>query len=432
MSVPKEDKTMYQTCDMDEFIRVSPHAVLYVFHTLIGLLTTGMKSAPYLPAKAVLCVAVYISGLVALEKKQTQSRIAETIGRVTHDALNRLTGELPTLCAQMAVGVISLITGIYQPGYIILDDTVVPKPFSRLVAGVYIDYDHTQKRHIPCHRIVVVIWTNGVIYIPIAFAFWHHRDFVRRYRTKNQIARILIYYVVRHHIPFSYLTFDNWYASKQNLRFFDKLNIRFVTRLRKNAWIIHENEKQKVQKLAKYECRYYHRLESYVRRFEVKYPRFGTGYLAIVKNDKHEEPGRTKYLFTNDLSLTNTELVLRYRSRWHIEVFFRTCKQHFGLTACQAQMMPQVILHVRMVFLAYVLTQLLMADDSISVGEMQKHLRLLHCLYLPNEDPKLVSMQGDGTLRPITLHEMISPIRTGIPGMADTQIPDIIESIKAA
>ena len=95
-------------------------------------------------------------------------------------------------------------------------------------------------------------------------------------------------------------------------------------------------------------------------------------------------------------------------------------------------MMPQVILHVRMVFLAYVLTQLLMADDSISVGEMQKHLRSLHCLYLPKEDPKLVSMQGDGTLIPITLEELISPSRTTIPSMIDVQIPDIIDSINAA
>ncbi len=423
---------MYQTCDIDGLIKVAPHAIFYIFHTFIGLLTTGAKSAPYLPVKVLLPVAVYVTGLVALERKQTQSRIAETIGHVTHDALNRLAGKLPMLCAQMAAGAVFLITGIYDTGYIILDDTVVPKPFSRFVAGTYVDYDHTQKRYVRCHRIVVVIWTNGAIYIPVAFAFWHHRDFVRRYRTKNQIARILIYYVVRHHIPFSYLTFDNWYASKQNLRFFDNLGIKFVTRLRKNAWIIHENEKQKVQKLTKYECHYYSELEAYVKSFEVKYPRFGIGSLAIVKNDKHEEPGRTKYLFTNDLSLYNKEIVLRYRSRWHVEVFFRTCKQYFGLAACQAQMMPQVILHVRMVFLAYVLTQLLMADDSISVGDMQKHLRSLHCLYQPNKAPKLVSMQEDGSLIPITLEVLINPIRTSLPSMIDVQIPDIIESINAA
>ena len=169
-----------------------------------------------------------------------------------------------------------------------------------------------------------------------------------------------------------------------------------------------------------------------MRHFQVKYPGFGIGSLAIVKNDKHEEPGKTKYLFTNDLSLTNREIVSRYRSRWHVEVFFRTCKQNFGLTACQAQMMPQVILHVRMVFLAYVLTQLLMADDSMSIGEMQKHLRSLYCLHQPKEDPKLVSMQGDGTLIPITLEKLINPSRTRIPSMMDAQIPDITESINAA
>lgn len=423
---------MYQVCDIDGLVKVSPYAVLSIFHICISLLGAGAKLAPYLSSKAVLCIAVYVSGLTVLEKKQTQSRIADTIGHITHDALNRLAGELSELYAQMATCIVSLITGIYDSGYIILDDTVVPKPFSRFVAGTYVDYDHTQRRYVRCHRIVVAIWTNGAIYIPVAFAFWHHRDFVRRYRTKNQIARILIYYVVRHHIPFSYLTFDNWYASKQNLRFFDKLGITFVTRLRNNTWIIHDNVKQKVRRLTKYECHYYHELDAYVRQFEVKYPRFGIGSLAIVKNDKHEEPGKTKYLFTNDLSLTNREFVLRYRSRWHIEIFFRTCKQYFGLAACQAQLMPQVILHVRMVFLAYNLTQLLMADDSISVGDMQKHLRSLHCLYQPNEDPKLVSMQEDGTLVPITLEEVINPIRTRIPGMMDTQVPDITEYINVA
>jgi len=164
----------------------------------------------------------------------------------------------------------------------------------------------------------------------------------------------------------------------------------------------------------------------------VDYPRFGAGYLALVKNDKHEEPGKTKYLFTNDPSLTNVEFVLRYRSRWHIEIFFRTCKQSFGLTACQAQMMPQVIFHVRMVFLAYALTQLLMADTKMSIEQMQKHLHSLHGLYLPKEEPKLVFMQEDGTLIPVTLEKLINPIRTTILNRMNLKIPTIIEFMNPA
>lgn len=423
---------MQKICDIDGLIKVSPYAVIYVFHMLIGSLVTMTSCASYLSAKSLMCLAVYVSGLTVLERKQTQSNIANTLRLVTHDALNRLANEINDIRQQMSIGIILLITSIFGSGFIILDDVIIPKPFSKWVAGVYMDYDYTQKRHIPCQRIVVVIWTNGVIYIPLAFAFWHQKGFDRRYRTKNQIARILIYWVVRHNIRFSYLTFDNWYASKQNLRFFDGLCIKFVTRLRENTWIVHDNIEKKVSQLTRYECRYYDKLNAYVRQFEVKYSRFGMGHLAIVKKDKHDEPGRTKYLFTNDTTLTNVDFVLRYRSRWHIEIFFRTCKQHFGLCACQAQMMPQVILHVRMVFLAYTLTQLLKIDKSMSMEQMQKHLRSLHCLHHPEEAPKLVSMQEDGLLTPITLEEIIEPIRTRIPNIVNTQIPDITELMNVA
>ena len=418
---------MHQVCNIDELIRISPFAVMFLFRASINLLVNGTRCASYLSSKALLCMAVYATGLTVLDKRQTQSNIAETLGYVTHDDLNRLANELKDISRRMIMELTIFIIDMLGPGFIILDDVIVPKPFSRYVAGAYMDYDYSQKRHIVCHRIVVIIWTNGTIYIPLAFAFWHDKEFVRKYRTKNQIARILVYHVVRNHIPFSYLAFDNWYASKQNLGFFSRLGIKFVTRLRKNTWVIHDDERKKVSQLTKSEYHYYSKLDVYVRRFEVRYPSFIAGHLAIVKNDKHDEPGRTKYLFTNDLSLTNMEIVLNYRSRWHIEFFFRACKQRFGLSACQAQLMPQVVLHVRMVFMTYVLTQLLMVDNSMSIEQKQKHLRSLHCLYLPGEAPKLMSMQTNGILAPVTLEELVSPIRTRLPNIMNAQMPDITE-----
>jgi hypothetical protein len=416
-------------CDLDGLIRLYPYAVIHIFYCSINLLIAGSKYVPYIPAKLILRVAVFTAGLTVLDRKQTQSNIAKTLGHVTHDDLNHLANNIKDMFQHIVMSVIPIIISVSGPGYLILDDVIIPKPFAHWMSAAYVDYDCTQKRHIVCQRIVIVIWTNGLIYIPLAFTFWHQKDFVRRYRTKNQIARILVYWVVRHNIPFSYLTFDNWYASKQNMRFFNGLGIKFVTRLRENTWIIYDDIEKKVSKLIKCECHYYGKLNAYVKRFLVKYPSFDMGYLAIVKKDKHDEPGRTKYLFTNDLSLTNTEIVLRYRSRWHIEIFFRTCKQYFGLSACQAQMMPQVIHHVRMVFLAYTLTQLLMTNKTMSMEQKQKHLRSLHCLRMSDEAPKLVSMQNDGSLIPISSEEFINPIRTWFPDTTDFQSPSIIESM---
>ena len=422
----------HQACNIEELIQISPYAVICLFRFTLSLLMGLLQWTPYVSTKVLLGVCVYIAGLTVLEKKPTQSKIARTLGNVSHDALNRLAKPVNELYQQIVVGIILLIEAVSGEGYLILDDVILPKPFCRYVAGAYMDYDSAQRRHIKCQRLVVLLWSNRFISIPVAFAFWHHRDFVKTYRTKNEIARILIYWTVCHGIGFSYLTFDNRYASKQNLRFFNRLGLRFVTRLRKNTWIIHEGKKKKVTDLNWYECHRYSALKAYVRQFDVDYPRFGTGSLALVKHDKLAEPGRTKYLFTNDLSLTNQELVGRYRSRWEIEIFFRTCKQSFALSACQAQMMPQVILHIRMVLLAYTLTQLLIGDGSMSIEQMQTYLRSLHWQKLPDQPALLVCMQADGTLIPVSLETLMEPIGTRLSELQHVQTPTIPEFMTAA
>jgi hypothetical protein len=415
-------------CNVDRLIQVAPYALVYVFQTTLGLCVTSLHWSSRCTAKTILAVAVYVAGLTALERKQTQSRMARLLGHVSHDALNRLANDLTPLYNQMVIGLLLVLESL-KPGYLILDDVLLPKPFAKLIAGVYPAYDSAQKRHVMGQRVVVLLWTNGVICVPVAFVYWHHRLFVRRYRTKNTLARILVYWAVRHHMPCRYLTFDNWYASKQNLRVFNLLGLVFVTKLRKNAIVTVESDSRSVSSFGGQGRHYYAALQAYARRFPVTYFGNHQGQLALVTHDKHPEPGRTKYLFTNDPTLTTREIVERYRSRWTIECCFRTLKQYYGLEACQAQMMPQVLLHIRMVFLAYTLTQLLMVDPNSSVEQMQTHLRSLHCLTLPNQEPQLVCQQDNGLLVPVDLDDLFTPLRTRIPALQNFSIPSIKEMI---
>jgi len=95
-------------------------------------------------------------------------------------------------------------------------------------------------------------------------------------------------------------------------------------------------------------------------------------------------------------------------------------------------MMPQVINHFRMVFLSHTLTQLLKVEKSMSMEQMQKHLRSLHSYHRPNEAAELVSMQEDGLLKPVTIDELIKPIRTMFPGVMTAQTPTITEFLNTA
>jgi hypothetical protein len=425
------NSTPRDTCNIDELVQLAPHALLFVLRASLKLFVVTLQWTSYCSSKTILSIAVYLTGLTNLETKQTQSRIARLIGHVSHDALNRLADQLEPLSDHLISGILLVLESL-TPGYLILDDVLIPKPFARYVCGAYPSYDHAQKRHVVGQRLVVLIWTNGVLCVPVAVAVWHHRDFVRRYRTKNQLARILVYWAVRHHIPCTYLTFDNWYASKQNLRFFTRLGLIFVTKLRHNAWISYDHTSHRASWLTRFDAHYYADLDAYVRQFPIEYSGFGPGRLALVKHDKHAEPDRTKYLFTNALNLTNHEFVLRYRSRWTIECFFRTCKQSFGLGACQAQMMAQVLLSMRMVFLVYTLMQLLKNDSACSLEQMQTNLRSLNCLVLPKQLPHLVWQQENGLLLPVTLEALLLPLRTRIHTLKEPTLPSLQEIMCSA
>lgn len=95
--------------------------------------------------------------------------------------------------------------------WLILDDVILPKRRSEKTEGVYWDWDYVNHKNILCIRLVVLLWTNGLIRIPVAFACYYKKnsDYLQKYqkkfRTKNQIARALVYQVVRKGLRFDYL-----------------------------------------------------------------------------------------------------------------------------------------------------------------------------------------------------------------------------------
>jgi len=421
---------MYKCCDIEALIELYPHAVICLFRIIILAFARSLGFAPQLCSSTLLALAVYMSGLTVLEKKQTQKRIAKELGKVSHDALNRLPLRMMPFYRQCAQCIIRLIFLFSSEGWLIVDDFFVPKRYANWIMGAYYHFDHTEGRCLVGHRLVVVLWTNGIIRIPIAFSMWHKKEYTTKYRSKNQIVRSLVYWVRKQNIPFAYLTFDNWYASKQNLRFFRKLEISFVTRLRKNTWLkwgdikLTTHQLSQQQNISQYH--YYRDLRAYVRSYVVNYPRFGEGLLAVVKNDRHDEPGTTKFLFTSDLTLVNRQIVLRYRSRWTIEQFFKDCKQYLGLSACQARELYQVQFHIRVVFLTCMISDLLKVDDAQSLGDVQSNLRSLIIIKVGESQPVIAKISPEGNIVETTFKELLSPIRTKLQITIGDEKPVII------
>ena len=245
----------------------------------------------------------------------------------------------------------------------------------------------------------------------------------RRYRSKNELARILVYWVYRKGLCFHVLTFDTWYAKKENLILFNRLGIMWVTALESNRWIrlplatprknpqgkptTHENLRcedlaarypmrehysnypaldlrakviamdltTKIRNLKLVIVKDYLRSLSFAEEAAVK---------AALAKSKKRRRDPNKYLLTNCLGANVSWIIRCYKRRYQIEWVFREAKQHLALGACSARKFNAVTQHISLSFLGFVSLQQLHGNlpgevkNDLTLGEYRRQLQELY------------------------------------------------------
>ena len=244
---------------------------------------------------------VYLAGICLKDKNQTALGISSSWGITSHDCLNRVLSHASwdalLVMNEILNYAIIVSGGVPRSCWLILDDVIIDKKYSKRIGGTYWDWDYVNNKHIKCIRLVVLVWTDGVIKIPVGVLVWHKenssylKENNKRYRTKNELARILVYKVVRKGLRFDYLTFDNWYSGIDNLRFFDRLGITFYSVVKSNNKITPSGFRSSLScslfsksfypRTSNYH--YYKRIKAHARKFIADYKGLPVS-LVIVKN----------------------------------------------------------------------------------------------------------------------------------------------------
>ena len=329
---------------------------------VVGLVFCSLESLRllnFVPQKLQQSLVAYIAGLCMLDEHPTACAMADKLG-ISHDRLTRLSGCIRFSACAVADLLIGLVHSLGHSGWIIVDDVLLPHCRGKKMEGVYWDHDHADKKNVLGMRLVVVLWTDGLLRIPLAFAVWHKKDscFCRRYRSKNALARILVYLVIRKGIKPLYVVFDAWYASKGNLRLFNRLGLVWVTRIKKNCRLWFQDRKLLSRtigsRLLKAKRPYtFQELALQGRSATVDWGSLKGLTFVVVKDGLDEEKPTLSYLLSND-SVATRKLIERYKSRWIVEVFFRDAKQHLGFSAYQGRSLEGAIRHICLVFIAAV------------------------------------------------------------------------------
>ena len=328
------------------------------------------------PTTAIL-IALYVTGLVLLDARPTQTRVTRLLPGRCHDALNRLLRTTPWSTRALTSLLVAWVRRMGASGSLCLDDVVVEKAFAKRLRWAGWTYSFAKKRKVYGMHMVVLLWcaSDRRCRIPVAFRLWRPKRTCtpHRYQTKLQLAAGMLTELVAARLPFAYLVMDTHYTAGWFTRLAGRLGTCWVGTLPPRTTVIWGGRRQPAAELAEQlQLRWRPRLGLRAAAVTVSAPRYGRLRLVVTRN-RH---GNHECLATGELDADLTRVVARKHSRWSVETIFRDTNQYAGLGACQCWTDQAMVRHVALVLVGLVVLQQLRLDPSESLAAVKERWQL--------------------------------------------------------
>jgi len=220
--------------------------------------------------------------------------------------------------------------GLLKGGYLIIDDTVLAKPYGKKFVSACYAYSSCLDKVVYGYHIVLLAWTNGFITIPLSFRFYQKGK-----KSKVALACELLKEAKTFwRIKSVAVLFDSWYAAEKLLDLIILYHWTFYSQIKKNRVI---NACAVEDDLL-------------VNGDSLTGPLTGSVLGLIVRHDD-------KFFATNNLLASNKRIIQSYRLRWKIEEIFRFLKSELHLEECQARSITAQQTHLVSCIIAYLLVQ---------------------------------------------------------------------------
>jgi hypothetical protein len=115
-------------------------------------------------------VWLYLTALLYYRTSATCVAIAEALETVSHDRLTRML-QADWSGHTLREGACRTLF-VWQRGYLLLDDTVMAKPFATAMEGLAWVFSSQERRPVYGFSLVLWVWTTGVLRIPLAMRLW--------------------------------------------------------------------------------------------------------------------------------------------------------------------------------------------------------------------------------------------------------------------
>lgn len=244
-----------------------------------------------------------------------------------------------------------------KEGYLIADDSVLDKRFSRNNELVGRHWSGNEHRIICGIDLVNLVWTQGEECIPCDYRVYESEKEGKK--TKNEHFRDMLDTAKKRGFKPLYVLADCWYGSVENMKHVKNYNWKFIVGLKENRLVsITKNVYVKITDLD----------WSTTLLQKVWLKEFGYVLVAklVITN------GDIRYVATNDLSLVDITILKKHNDhRWNIETFHRGIKQTTGIEKCYSTLERSQRNHIFASFIAFIRLEYRRLKEHISWYEQK-------------------------------------------------------------
>jgi putative transposase len=273
---------------------------------------------------------LYLVGLLAVAQNANCVRIA-TITNSSHDALSRvLKGVVEKSLHALILLTFKTLEKV-SVGYLIIDDTTINKSYAKYIEKCYWLWSTNDRSHIFGYNIVVLMWSNGTITLPLFWKFYRKSLDKMKQETKIDLAiRMMEWAKRRLCVATKVICFDSFYSADAVLLRCEEYEWTYYTRVKSNR-LLDGVQAKRVGK-----NNYWEKVGTLSCKIAARMIRHGK-----------------RIFLTNDFALTKQCVIDSYDARWRIEEVFRMLHDQLGLDECASRSFVAQSHHCMLSFVAY-------------------------------------------------------------------------------
>ena len=311
----------------------------------------------------------YCQYLLVRQINYTLTNFAEHAEKFSHDAANRyLAGDeiRPRLVWENIKGQV-----VQTPyGFLVFDDTVIDKNFSRNIELVRKQYSGNVHKVIKGVGVVTCVYIN-----PQIDQFWiiDYRIYDPEGDGKTKLDHVqdmLLNCIYQKQLPFWAVLMDSWYAAKAIMLLVERLDKIYYCPLKDNRQVDDSSGAkpyQRVDSLEWAEAEKQHgkiiKIKGFPGDHKVK-------LFRVVLSTQ-----RTDYIVTNEMAQDNVEVVQGVCGfRWKVEQFHRETKQLTGIEGCQCRKARIVRNHIGCAILVWIRLKQVAQQSQCTIYQVKNGL----------------------------------------------------------